>query len=73
MYVEHGDAYPSEWAAMTLVATKLGITRETLSTCARGASPVNAAGRPRPASAAVALPEIVMKCDVPFNKDSCPP
>jgi hypothetical protein len=48
MYVEHGDAYPPEGAAMTLVATKLGIAPETLSTYARGASPVNAVDRPVP-------------------------
>jgi transposase-like protein len=30
MVVEHRDEYPSEWAAMTSVAAKLGMTPETL-------------------------------------------
>ncbi len=30
MVVEHRDEYPSEWAAMTSVAVKLGMTPETL-------------------------------------------
>jgi transposase len=30
MVVEHADEYPSEWAAMTSVAGKLGMTPETL-------------------------------------------
>jgi transposase len=30
MVTEHRDEYPSEWAAMTSVATKLGMTAETL-------------------------------------------
>ncbi len=30
MIVEHRDEYPSEWAAMTSVAGKLGMTPETL-------------------------------------------
>jgi len=30
MFVEHRHEYPSEWAAMTSVATKLGMTAETL-------------------------------------------
>jgi len=30
MVIEHRDEYPSEWAAMTSVATKLGMTAETL-------------------------------------------
>jgi transposase len=30
MLVEHRDEYPSEWAAMTAIAAKLGMTPETL-------------------------------------------
>ena len=30
MVVEHRDEYPSEWAAMTSIAAKLGMTPETL-------------------------------------------
>lgn len=30
MVIEHADEYPSEWAAMTSVAGKLGMTPETL-------------------------------------------
>jgi transposase len=30
MVAEHRDEYPSEWAAMTSVAAKLGMTAETL-------------------------------------------
>jgi transposase-like protein len=30
MIAEHRDEYPSEWAAMTSVAAKLGMTPETL-------------------------------------------
>jgi transposase-like protein len=37
MVVEHRDEYPSEWAAMTSVATKLGMTPETLRTWIRRA------------------------------------
>ncbi len=29
-YFEHRDEYPSEWAAMTSIAGKLGMTAETL-------------------------------------------
>jgi transposase len=35
MVVEHRDDYPSEWAAMTSVASKLGMTPETLRTWVR--------------------------------------
>ena len=37
MFVEHRDEYPSEWAAMTSVATKLGMTPETLRSWVRRA------------------------------------
>jgi transposase len=37
MFVEHRDEYPSEWAAMTSVATKLGMTAETLRSWVRRA------------------------------------
>jgi len=37
MFVDHRDEYPSEWAAMTSVATKLGMTPETLRTWVRRA------------------------------------
>jgi transposase-like protein len=37
MVVEHRDEYPSEWAAMTSVAAKLGMTPETLRTWIRRA------------------------------------
>jgi transposase len=30
MVIEHADEYPSEWAAMTSVAGKLGMSAETL-------------------------------------------
>jgi transposase len=30
MFVEHRDDYPSEWAAMTGISSKLGMTAETL-------------------------------------------
>jgi transposase len=30
MLVEHRDEYPSEWAAMTAISAKLGMTPETL-------------------------------------------
>ena len=30
MFVEHRDEYPSEWAAMTGISSKLGMTAETL-------------------------------------------
>jgi transposase len=30
MVIEHGDEYPSEWAAITSVAGKLGMSAETL-------------------------------------------
>jgi transposase len=30
MFVEHRDEYPSEWAAMTGIWSKLGMTAETL-------------------------------------------
>ncbi len=30
MVVEHRDEYPSEWAAMTSLGPKLGMTAETL-------------------------------------------
>jgi transposase len=30
MFVEHRDEYPSEWAAMTEISSKLGMTAETL-------------------------------------------
>jgi transposase len=37
MVIEHRDEYPSEWAAMTSVATKLGMTAETLRSWVRRA------------------------------------
>ena len=37
MFVEHRHEYPSEWAAMTSVATKLGMTAETLRSWVRRA------------------------------------
>jgi transposase len=37
MVLEHRDEYPSEWAAMTSVATKLGMTAETLRSWVRRA------------------------------------
>jgi transposase len=30
LFVEHRDEYPSEWAAMTGISSKLGMTAETL-------------------------------------------
>ena len=30
MFVEHRDEYPSEWAAVTAISSKLGMTAETL-------------------------------------------
>ena len=30
MFVEHRDEYPSEWAAVTGISSKLGMTAETL-------------------------------------------
>ena len=30
MFVEHCDQYLSEWAAMTAISAKLGVTAETL-------------------------------------------
>jgi transposase len=30
LFVEHRDEYPSEWAAMTAISAKLGMTAETL-------------------------------------------
>lgn len=30
MVIEHSDEYPSEWAAITSVAAKLGMSAETL-------------------------------------------
>ena len=37
MFVEHRHEYPSEWAAMTSVAKKLGMTAETLRSWVRRA------------------------------------
>ena len=37
MVIEHRDEYPSEWAAMTSVSGKLGMTPETLRTWVRRA------------------------------------
>ena len=37
MFVEHRHEYPSEWAAMTSVASKLGMTAETLRSWVRRA------------------------------------
>ena len=37
MVAEHRDEYPSEWAAMTSVAAKLGMTAETLRSWVRRA------------------------------------
>jgi transposase len=37
MVIEHRDEYLSEWAAMTSVATKLGMTAETLRSWVRRA------------------------------------
>ena len=37
MVLEHRHEYPSEWAAMTSVATKLGMTAETLRSWVRRA------------------------------------
>jgi transposase len=37
MFVEHRHEYPSEWAAMTSVAGKLGMTPETLRSWVRRA------------------------------------
>ncbi len=37
IFVEHRDEYPSEWAAMTGIATKLGMTAETLRSWVRRA------------------------------------
>jgi transposase-like protein len=37
LFVEHRDDYPSEWAAMTGIATKLGMTPETLRSWVRRA------------------------------------
>jgi transposase len=30
LFVEHRDEYPSEWAAMSAISAKLGMTAETL-------------------------------------------
>jgi transposase len=30
LVLEHADEYPSEWAAITSIASKCGMTRETL-------------------------------------------
>jgi transposase len=45
MVTEHRDEYPSEWAAMTSVATKLGMTAETLRNWVRRAQ-VDEGARP---------------------------
>ena len=37
LVAEHRDAYPSEWAAFTSIAAKLGMTPETLRTWVRRA------------------------------------
>ena len=37
MVAEHRDEYPSEWAAITSIAAKLGMTPETLRTWVRRA------------------------------------
>ena len=37
MVAEHRDEYPSEWAAFTSIAAKLGMTAETLRTWVRRA------------------------------------
>ena len=37
MFVDHRQEYPSEWAAMTSVANKLGMTAETLRSWVRRA------------------------------------
>ncbi len=37
MVIEHVDEYPSEWAAMTSISGKLGMTPETLRTWVRRA------------------------------------
>ena len=37
MVIEHRDEYPSEWATMTSVSGKLGMTPETLRTWVRRA------------------------------------
>ena len=37
MVIEHRDEYPSEWATMTSIAGKLGMTPETLRTWVRRA------------------------------------
>jgi transposase len=37
MVIEHADEYPSEWAAMTSISGKLGMTPETLRTWVRRA------------------------------------
>ena len=52
LVLEHQDEYPSQWAAISSIAHKFGVSAETLPKWVRGAETDEACGRGSPVTSA---------------------